>query len=58
MLNALNNVFGNLNSNISGQYLQTKGSMGYVVTDIEQGHEMNMDTFKNIEGTIKTRVLY
>lgn len=58
MLNALNNVFGNLNSNISGQYLQTKGSIGYVVTDIEQGHEIKMDTFKNIEGTVKTRVLY
>ncbi len=59
MLNALNTVFGQLGANISGQYLQTKNGVGYVVTDIESQQEgLNNSHFKNIEGTIKTRVLY
>lgn len=59
MLNALNQVFESLNANISGQYLQTKTGIGYVVTDIDKTvGEIDINLFKNIEGTIKTRVLY
>lgn len=59
MLNALNNIFSDLKANISGQYLQTKNGVGYVVTDIESTAEkVDVSSFKNIEGTIKTRVLY
>lgn len=59
MLNALNIVFEKINANILGQYLQTKNGIGYVVTDIDAADKkMNINAFKDIEGTIKTRILY
>jgi D-3-phosphoglycerate dehydrogenase len=59
MLNALNQVFEKINANISGQYLQTHNGIGYVVTDIDASDKkIDINAFKNIEGTIKTRILY
>lgn len=60
MLNAINEIFTSLEANISAQYLQTKGNVGYVVTDIniKPNDTINVNQFKNIKGTIKARVLY
>lgn len=45
--------------NISGQYLQTKGDVGYVVTDIDQTSSSKaLEAIKKIPGTIRTRILY
>tara|TARA_R110000868_G_scaffold218576_1_gene468878 strand:+ start:19722 stop:20948 length:1227 start_codon:yes stop_codon:yes gene_type:complete len=59
MLNALNDIFTFMGVNISAQYLQTKGNIGYVVTDIDDaGDNIDIARFKNLPGTIKARVLY
>ena len=44
--------------NISGQYLQTIGDIGYVVLDVESDHaERGLAKLKSIKGTIKARLL-
>jgi len=44
--------------NISGQYLQTAGDIGYVVIDVESDHaERGLAKLKSIKGTIKARLL-
>lgn len=58
VLNAINQVFANQDINITGQYLQTKGNIGYVVTDIDTQINVDIKAFKDIEGTIKARILY
>lgn len=59
VLTSLNKVFTQDGVNIIGQYLQTKGNLGYVVIDVEKSSEaLILDQLKAIEGTIKTRVLY
>ncbi|NOL50038.1 phosphoglycerate dehydrogenase [Pelistega europaea] len=59
VLTSLNKVFTQDGVNIVGQYLQTKGNIGYVVIDVERSSEARiLDQLKAIDGTIKTRVLY
>lgn len=59
VLTSLNKVFTQDGVNIVGQYLQTKGNLGYVVIDVEKSSEARiLDQLKAIDGTIKTRVLY
>lgn len=59
VLTSLNKVFTQDGVNIVGQYLQTKGNVGYVVIDVEKNSETDiLDQLKAIDGTIKTRVLY
>ena len=59
VLTSLNKVFTQDGVNIIGQYLQTKGNLGYVVIDVEKSSEARiLDQLKAIDGTIKTRVLY
>ncbi|HDR0619618.1 phosphoglycerate dehydrogenase [Pasteurella multocida] len=59
VLNKINQVFVDANVNIAAQYLQTDPAIGYVVIDVETEDTHSLLTqLKEIEGTIRTRVLY
>ena len=59
VLTQINQILSENNVNISGQYLQTQGELGYVVTDIEDGSsETALEKMRQIEGTIRARILY
>ena len=59
MMATINNILGNYNLNIEGQYLKTSESVGYVITDTNKDYNKNiLKELKNIEGTIRFRVLY
>lgn len=59
VLTQINQVLSDNDINISGQYLQTQGEVGYVVTDIEEGSsQLALDAMRQIEGTIRARILY
>lgn len=58
MMNQINQLFAEHKINISGQYLQTSSTLGYVVTDIEApSTEEIVGALKTIDGTIRTRLL-
>ncbi|TDQ57981.1 D-3-phosphoglycerate dehydrogenase [Mesocricetibacter intestinalis] len=59
ILNKINQVFVDENINIAAQYLQTDPQIGYVVIDVEteDAHSL-LHRLKEIEGTIRTRILY
>lgn len=55
----INQVFAENSINIRGQFLLTKGEIGYVVTDISQPFEKNMfNQLKKVRETVKFRVIY
>lgn len=63
IMQKINNIFTEVNANISAQYLQTDGEVGYVV--IEATTEGNKDTdieilraLRHLDGTIRARILY
>jgi D-3-phosphoglycerate dehydrogenase len=59
VMSAINKVFSENNINISGQYLQTVENVGYVVIDVDQEYsELALEKLRQIEGTIRTRVLF
>ena len=59
ILSQINSVFSNIGINISGQYLQTNETIGYVVMDIHADHsDKAVKALRAIEGTIRTRVLF
>ena len=59
VLSNINRLFSDNNINISGQYLQTNNKIGYVVIDIDKAHsELALEKLKEVEGTIRCRVLY
>lgn len=59
ILMQINKVFAENNVNISAQYLQTHGEIGYVVTDVDQSWSKKaLSELKAIKGTIRTRLLY
>lgn len=63
MLTRINQILAEQNINVSGQYLQTDSKVGYVVIDIETPPQSTIAddlliAMRNIEGTIKARVLY
>ena len=52
-------MFSDNNVNVSGQYLQTLGEMGYVVIDIEADYsKVLIKSLTAIEGTLRVRVLF
>jgi len=61
MLGRLNQVFSQRSLNITSQYLQTDGEVGYVVVEAEgpldQSREA-LDEMRALEGTIRARLLY
>lgn len=59
VLSAINRVFSDNNINISSQYLQTNDKVGYVVLDVHSPYsETALEELRNIEGTIRCRVLF
>lgn len=59
VLSELNRVFSSHHINIAAQYLQTRGELGYVVTDIDTSYpEGTLKDVALVPGTIKTRVLF
>lgn len=55
----LNNIFAKYNINITGQYLKTNETIGYVIVDIAKGYNSEfIQELKEIEGTIRFRMLY
>jgi D-3-phosphoglycerate dehydrogenase len=58
ILAQINNTWSE-NMNIEGQYLKTNDRIGYVITDVNKSYSQSvLSKMKNIEGTIKFRVLY
>jgi len=59
VLTSINHVLSNNNVNISGQYLQTKGDVGYAVTDVDNQHGPDLKTaLSEIPSTIRVRLLF
>ncbi len=59
ILAQLNNIFAQYNINITGQYLKTNETVGYVIVDIAKGYSDSfIQEVKAIEGTIRFRMLY
>lgn len=59
ILAKINEVFSANQVNISAQYLQTHGKIGYVVTDVDQASgNKTLQDLQQIPGTIRTRILY
>ncbi len=59
MLASVNQVFSSLAINIASQYLNTRGEIGYVVIDVDEGAAADaLVAMKAIPGTVKARVLY
>lgn len=59
VLSEINAVFSACGINIAAQYLQTRGSLGYVVVDMDEGDsELAMEKLRDVKGTIRTRRLF
>ncbi|HVK99609.1 MAG TPA: phosphoglycerate dehydrogenase [Dongiaceae bacterium] len=59
MLSKINKIFSDNNININGQYLQTNDQIGYVVIDVDKASsELALEKVREVEGTIRARVLY
>jgi D-3-phosphoglycerate dehydrogenase / 2-oxoglutarate reductase len=63
MLKSINEIIADRNINVSGQYLETKNDIGYVVLDIEplgsrQESIRLRKALHDIPGSIRTRILY
>jgi D-3-phosphoglycerate dehydrogenase len=59
VMSAINAVFSENNLNITAQFLQTNELLGYVVIDVDAEYsEMALNKLANIDGTIRSRVLF
>ncbi len=60
MLHKINEVFSSRRINITSQFLQTEGELGYVVVeaDLGSGADLVLKALKAIEGTIRARLVY
>jgi D-3-phosphoglycerate dehydrogenase len=57
---ALNAVFSDSGINISGEFLQTNSTLGYVVVDFDVSREFELarlDVLKQIDGTLRARIV-
>ncbi|CAM1344541.1 phosphoglycerate dehydrogenase [Tenacibaculum amylolyticum] len=55
----INKVVAEYGLNIVGQYLSTDPKVGYVITDVDKDYNQEViQELKNVEGTIRFRVLY
>ncbi|SNZ00616.1 phosphoglycerate dehydrogenase [Flagellimonas pacifica] len=55
----ISEVLAKYEMNITGQYLSTDSEVGYVITDLDKEYNKEvMKALKNVENTIKFRVLY
>ena len=59
VMRQINETFAKLNINVAAQYLQTTADIGYVVMDIHSDTPQEVvPSLRNIEGTLKCRILY
>jgi D-3-phosphoglycerate dehydrogenase len=59
VLSAINRVFSDNDINITGQYLQTNDTIGYVVIDIDAEYsELAQAKLAAVDGTLRSRVLF
>jgi len=59
VLSAINRAFSERGVNISGQYLQTRGDLGYVVIDVHtESSEAALAAIQQVPGTIRSRLLF
>lgn len=59
ILAKLNNIFAKHNINITGQYLKTDETLGYVIVDIEKSYSREfVQDLKGMDETIKFRMLF
>ena len=59
VMGAINKVFADNKINVSGQFLQTNETVGYVVIDIDAAHsELALSKLQDVEGTMRCRILY
>ena len=55
----INKILAKYDLNINGQYLSTDPKVGYVITDLDKEYNREvLEKLRNVEGTIKFRVLY
>ncbi len=55
----INQILAKHDTNITGQYLKTNEHIGYVITDVDKKYSKEIiKELKNIEGTIRFRILY
>ncbi len=59
IISQMNQILAQHDANITGQYLKTTEKIGYVITDVNKEYSKEVvKALKNIEGTIRFRVLY
>ena len=59
IMSAINQIFADTGVNVSAQYLQTRGSVGYVVIDTDTADSMQaLGRLREVPGTIRTRILF
>lgn len=59
VMSEINKVFAENGINISGQFLQTNETVGYVVIDVDAEYsEMALEKLQQVNGTIRSRVLF
>ncbi|QEO18330.1 phosphoglycerate dehydrogenase [Acetobacter vaccinii] len=63
MMMKLNEIFLRETCNVTGQFLQTDGEVGYVVIEADTGNDTELDerllgALREIEGTIRARLIY
>lgn len=59
VLTKINEAFAKHSINIGGQYLQTNENIGYVVIEVDSADaQLAVSEIRNVEGTIRTRVLH
>ncbi|MBJ7264145.1 MAG: phosphoglycerate dehydrogenase, partial [Burkholderiaceae bacterium] len=59
VLSKINGLLSEAEINISAQYLQTNGRVGYVVIDVDaQSSALALEKLSKVEGTIRSRILY
>jgi D-3-phosphoglycerate dehydrogenase len=59
ILAQINTILSEFDNNIVGQYLKTNENMGYVITDIDNLHNTDLEKkLKEIPNTIRYRILY
>ena len=59
VLTKVNAIFSDNNINISAQYLRTTEKLGYMVMDVDsEDSELALEKMKEVEGTVKARILF
>ncbi len=59
ILAQINTILSDYDFNILGQYLKTNENIGYVITDIDNAHNVELEQeLRDISGTIRYRILY